>query len=109
MSIEVVNDGSCWVAPDGTITWVGDSSHCGIAETVLKDETGGRMLERRGFIHCSYGYTDMGTVEGKPTQAQLDSLFDIAQGLRAKTDRVEYTGVAARIERFINKHTEVPA
>lgn len=111
MSIIVQGDGSCWVAPDGTVTFVGNSSHSGVAYDVLKDTDGGWGLEQKGYVHCSYGYTDMGLDKQGypmvPTQAQLNSLFDIAQQLRKDTRYPP--SIAERIEKFIRRNSEVPA
>ena len=105
--MSVPGDGSCWIAPDGTITWVGNRSHCGVAEDILKDVTGGRQLEEAGYVHLSFGYTDMAS--GKvPTQSQLDALSDIVTDLKGRNESFS-DGVSSRIERFIRKNSEVPA
>lgn len=67
-----------WLAPDGTSSHVG-GSHVRVAAE-LGDETGGRELEKKGYLHVSGGYVSAGK-DMEPTQAQLDTLFDIEQKL----------------------------
>jgi hypothetical protein len=73
-----------WIAPDGKASHLnfsvpGEGSHCTLAEYVLKDDTGGRGLDAKGFLHLSGGGPYMGRAGHEPTQAQLDTLFDIQQ------------------------------
>lgn len=76
----------CWIAPDGTSTHLyegtmGWNSHCQVASDQLGDESGGRGLDNKGYMHVSYGSPYMGGHDQVPTQAQLDTLFDIQQEL----------------------------
>lgn len=90
-----------WLAPDGKASFLGladRGSHCGVA-TALGDETGGRELDKQGYVHVSGGGPFMGDPDGKPTQAQLDTLFDVQQELI----RQERHGPARGIERYLQK------
>lgn len=111
MSIAVPNvfDPSCWIAPDGKVTFVHDydGSHCRAAVDALDDDTGGAMLERQGYLHVSGGsvYTGYDAESIPPTQAQIDSLFDIVMVLKSSDRHDSY--YVNRYEAFISKHQEV--
>lgn len=89
-----------WIAPDGTSTHLGPlgGSHHGVAYS-LDDATGGRELEKKGYMHLSYG--SAWVTIGEPTQAQLDRLFDIQQEL-IKRDSYR----AETIEKYLTQQRE---
>jgi hypothetical protein len=84
--VEDDEDQSCWISPEGKVTFAQGALHSTIAREVLGDETGGRDLERAGYVHVSWtsvygGYSpERGVME--PTQAQLDALFDLSQHIQ---------------------------
>lgn len=71
-----------WIAPDGGFHYVPKYSHCTVARIALGDDTGGRMLEDRGWIHLSFADPMMGNGH-KPTQAQIDTLADTLVAYRS--------------------------
>lgn len=91
-----------WIAPDGARYHLGElgSSHGGVASR-LGDTRFGRDLDEQSYVHISFGSPYMGKPGAKPTQAQLDSLFDIEQELtRRKSLRAGY------IHTFLAKQLE---
>lgn len=93
-----------WIAPDGTahhLGWKGLGSHHGVAYK-LDDETGGRGLDEQGYLHLSYGSPYFGTTGQKPTQGQLDHLFDVLQELK----RIKRNDPAHYIEEYLQKQEE---
>lgn len=64
---------SAWIDPQGRIFYTGECGHGETAE--ILGSTIDR-LERIGWMHLSYGSTYM---ESYPSQAQIDTLFDISQ------------------------------
>lgn len=64
---------SAWIAPDGKFYFV---NHCNHYDTALEigDKTGGDELEDKGWLHC--WSTGGFSTHKKPTQAQLDTLWD---------------------------------
>lgn len=99
-------DQSCWIAPDGKVTFVENGeSHVRTADA-LGDETGGSKLEDEGYLHISYAsiYTGYTVAEGRPippTQAQVDAVFLLAEHI-AKEYPSSY--VAERFFRFIEQN-----
>lgn len=94
----------CWVAPDGKSSHLspepGLGSHGGVAES-LGDLTRGRELDKQGYMHVSYGGPFFGDPGAVPTQAQLDTLFDIQQELdKRKASAARY------IESYLAKQHE---
>lgn len=63
---------SAWIEPNGRFHFVEDCSHFLTALT-LGDETGGRQLERSGWVHFSFTGVHHNL---ELTQAQIDTLFD---------------------------------
>jgi hypothetical protein len=80
-----------WIAPDGKASHLnslgpGSGSHCGVADK-LGDPSGGRDLDKRGYMHVSFGDPFFLSEANKPTQAQLDTLFDIGKELNRRGSR----------------------
>lgn len=79
---------SAWIAPDGKFHAVPECGHERYAREVIfnleesKDEyafwqhPGAVRLEAQGWLHISYG--SVKRCDGKPTQKQIDTLFDFA-------------------------------
>jgi hypothetical protein len=94
----------CWIAPDGKASHLGEvagfGSHCGVA-VELGDQSGGRELDEKGYMHVSYGGPYFGDPGRAPTQAQLDTLFDIQQELtKRKSAAADY------IKRYLTAQAE---
>lgn len=93
-----------WIAPDGKATHLSDepgmTTHSSVARHALGSKNGGWELDDAGYVHMSYGATYMGP-DKEPTQAQLDTLFDI----QTELERREMY-VSVYVERFIQKQQE---
>ena len=76
-----------WIDPSGKAYHLSDKpglgSHGGLAENLLDDPDRGRGLEDRGFLHLSYGWV-MYADRTRPTQAQLDAVWDILTELKRR-------------------------
>jgi hypothetical protein len=75
-----------WVAPDGTFYYVTPWGHCWVAEYRLGDDTAGAVLERRGWVHLSYG---MPQVDDEPTSAQMRVLRAVLSLMQAERHTAE--------------------
>lgn len=103
MKQTIVAVDSAWIAPDGTVTFCDDISHCTAAKK-LGDETGGWKLDEDGWLHLSYG--DAWVYKGEPTQAQLDTLGDIAVELaKAHPGNRSAEYISQYIARAVTKET----
>jgi hypothetical protein len=78
---DVPSANDAWISPDGKFyavyverDGIGLEGHWRLAAR-LGDETGGYELEKKGWVHLSGGNPMM--TRHKPTQSQMDTLFDV--------------------------------
>ena len=89
---------SAWIEPTGKIHYVNDCKH---HEWALDNGyDGGDELQDIGWVHLSGGYP---AYDIRPTQAQIDAMFDIAVALEQIASLASY---ASRIMRQLAKFEE---